>query len=192
MVAFREFNRTRPKGMGLLEAIRRSKDTNVVVVVLEDSAALLGLLIAFIGVGLAELTGNMAFDAIASIAIGLLLAVVAYVLAGEVKELLIGEAASPANRKAIHEAITSFEQVSAVGQVLTMHLAPKKILVTMDVEFADGLTTDELEAVIDRIETTIRERVPAVDRIFIEAERILGVDRAIVRPTKPKSSAHES
>ncbi len=179
LIAYREFDKHRPAGLGLFAAIRRSKDTNVVVVLLEDSAALCGLAIAFVGVALSVLTGSTFFDALASILIGLLLAAVAFVLAREIKELLIGESASPANRKAIRDTIISYAEVKAIGQVLTMHLAPNKILVTMDVEFTDELLTDDIERVIDRMEAAIREQVPSVDKIFIEA------DRVIVRPARP-------
>ncbi len=188
LVAWREFNRTRRQDEGIFMAVRRSKDTNVVVCLLEDSAALVGLSLAFLGVVISELTGIAAFDAIGSMAIGVLLAAVAFVLAREVKDLLIGEAASPANRKAIYETIRKFDQVQAIGQVLTMHLAPKKILVTMDLEFEDGLSTDEIENVIDGLEEAIKKRVPAVDRIFIEAEKVLGANRMAIRPAKPKST----
>jgi len=189
MVAWREFNRTRNQNEGIFLSVRRSKDTNVVVCLLEDSAALVGLTLAFLGVVISEITGIAAFDAVGSMAIGLLLAAVAFVLAREVKDLLIGEAASPANRKAIYDTINKFPKVQAVGQVLTMHLAPRKILVTMDVEFADGLSTDEIEDVIDGLEDAIKKRVPAVDRIFIEAEKVLGANRMVIRPAKSKTSS---
>ncbi len=188
LVAWREFNRTRIKNEGVFMAIRRSKDTNVVVCLLEDSAALVGLTLAFFGVVISELTGIAAFDAVGSMAIGVLLASVAFILAREVKDLLIGEAASPANRKAIYKTIRKFHEVQAIGQVLTMHLAPKKILVTMDLEFQDDLSTDEIENVIDRLEDAIKKAVPAVDRIFIEAEKVLGPNRMAIRPVKSESS----
>jgi len=182
-IAYREFNRHRPSGMGLLRAMRRTKDTSVLVVLLEDSAALSGLLVAFFGVLAAELTGMMIFDAIASIAIGLILGLVALVLAWETKDLLIGEAATREDRAAIRAAVEAFDEVQAVGQLLTMHLAPSKILVAMDLEFSDGLGANAIEAVVDRIEAAIREKVPAVDRIFIEAEEV----RVLARRTAPRS-----
>ena len=172
LIAYREFNKNRPKGLGLIEGIKCSKDTNVVVVLLEDSAALGGLIIAFLGVLLAETTGLMIFDALASILIGVLLAVVAFILAYEIKGLLIGEAASPAVIQNIRQAVSSFGEVQAIGELLTMHLAPRRILVAMDVEFQDHLTADEIEKIIDQIETAIREITPSVDRIYIEADQV--------------------
>jgi len=171
-VAFREFRRTRPEGAGLLDAVHRSKDSNVIVVLFEDSAALCGLSVAFFGVLAAEMTGWWVLDGVASILIGVLLASVAMVLAWETKELLIGEAAGREQRQAIRKAVTSFPEVAALGRVLTMHMAPDQILVAMDVEFADGLESDAIEAVIARMEARIREKVPEADRIFIEARDV--------------------
>jgi cation diffusion facilitator family transporter len=171
-IAWREFGKTRPPGAGVLASIIRSKDTNVVVVLLEDSAALAGLLIAFGGVVASELTGMAAFDAVASIAIGLLLALVAFVLAREVKELLIGESAGRIDRRAIAQTLATFVEIQAVGAVRTLQLAPDRILVAMDLEFADDLNTDAIEQLVGRIETAIRGRVPAADRIYIEAAQI--------------------
>ncbi|MBW2700772.1 MAG: cation transporter [Deltaproteobacteria bacterium] len=187
--AVREFNRTRPRDIGIYQAVRRSKDTNVVVVLFEDSAALLGLFVAFVGVLLADLTGWMIFDSLASITIGVLLASVAFLLARETKELLIGEAASKKHLKAIREATLSIDQVKILGLVRTMHLAPQKILVTMDVEFIDELDTDGVEDAIDQIEAAIRKVVPAVDTIYIEAERVLTADRVAVRRPNPAQKA---
>ncbi|MBN2497633.1 MAG: cation diffusion facilitator family transporter [Deltaproteobacteria bacterium] len=181
LIATREFKKTRVPDTGLLEGIRRHKDTNVVVVMLEDSAALTGLLIAFAGVLTSELTGLGVFDGLASILIGLLLAAVAFLLAREAKDLLIGESASERHRRAIREAVQGFSEVEALGKIRTMHLAPSRILVTMDVQFIDGLDTDALEEAIDRIEAAIRKAVPAAESIYIEADRVLEPDRVIVR-----------
>lgn len=172
MVAFREFQRTRQPGTSFLEAVHKSKDSNVLVVLFEDSAALTGLVVAFSGVLAAELTGWMVLDGVASILIGVLLATVAFALAWETKDLLIGESASRPHRTSIREAVRSFPEVSALGQVLTMHLAPKKILVAMDLEFDDRLSADQIEVVVNRIEARIRDGVPEVDRIFIEAKNV--------------------
>jgi cation diffusion facilitator family transporter len=170
--AIKELNRHRAPGVGLIRAARESKDTSVAVVFFEDTAALLGLVIAFVGVLLVQLTGLLIFDAIASILIGVLLAVVAYVLARETKELLIGEAASPKNLTLIRQAVSQVKEVQAVGELLTMHLGPRRILVNMNVEFTDGLQTDQIEQVIDRLEENIRKAVPSVDKIFIEADNV--------------------
>jgi cation diffusion facilitator family transporter len=171
--AIRELNKHRTPGCGLLRAVRQSKDTSVAVVFLEDSAALGGLVIAFLGVLTAQLSGLVIFDAVASILIGILLAVVAFVLAYETKELLIGEAASPKNVALIREAAEKIPEVRAVGEILTMHMGPRRILVNINVEFKDDLLTDDLERTIDNLEARIREQVPAADKIFIEADTVI-------------------
>ena len=170
--AVKELNKTRRPGTGLIRAAQETKDTNVAVVFFEDTAALLGLFIAFVGVLIAQLTGNMLFDGIASIMIGVLLAVVAFVLAHETKELLIGEAASPENVAAIRKAAAESRGVKVVGKILTMHLGPRRILINMNVDFEDQIRADELEDVIDEIEANIRKAVPAADKIFIEADDV--------------------
>jgi cation diffusion facilitator family transporter len=169
-IALRELHRTKAPGTSIFEAVKRTKDTNVAVVFFEDLAALCGLIIAFIGVLIAQLTGLMIFDGIASILIGVLLAAVAYLLASETKELLIGEAASPKNVRLIRKIAQEMDEVNAVGKILTMHLGPKSILVTMNVNFTDDLVADDMEHVIDVLEAKIRKQIPAADKIFIEAE----------------------
>jgi cation diffusion facilitator family transporter len=170
--AIKELNKTRRSGTGLLKAAQETKDTSVAVVFFEDTAALIGLTIAFVGVLLAQLTGNMLFDGVASILIGVLLAVVAFLLAHETKELLIGEAASPENVAAIRKAAAETKGVKAVGNILTMHLGPRRILINMNVDFEDQIRADELEGVVDEMEANIRKAVPAADRIFIEADDV--------------------
>ena len=170
--AIKELNKTRRPGTGLLKAAQESKDTSVAVVFFEDTAALFGLLIAFLGVLAAQLTGLMLFDGVASILIGVLLAAVAFILAHETKELLIGEAASPENVAAIRKAAAETKGVKAVGSILTMHLGPRRILVNMNVDFEDQIRADELEGVVDAMEENIRRAVPAADKIFIEADDV--------------------
>jgi cation diffusion facilitator family transporter len=170
--AVKELNKTRRPGTGLLKAVRETKDTSVAVVFFEDTAALCGLSIAFFGVLLAQLTGTALFDGIASILIGGLLAAVAFVLAHETKELLIGEAASEENVAAIRKAAAETPGVKAVGNILTMHLGPRRILINMNVDFEDQIRADELEGVVDAMEENIRRAVPAADKIFIEADDV--------------------
>ncbi len=170
--ALKELNQTRRPGTGLLKAVQETKDTSVAVVFFEDTAALCGLAIAFLGVLLSQLTKTVLFDGIASILIGGLLAAVAFVLAHETKELLIGEAASPENVAAIRKAAAETPGVKTVGSILTMHLAPRRILVNMNVDFEDRLRAEELERVVDAMEDNIRKAVPAADKIFIEADDV--------------------
>lgn len=150
----------------------RSKNPTVLVVLFEDTAALIGLLVAAIGITLAYTTKMSIFDAIASILIGVLLLVLALFLARETKELLIGESAGRRDREKINQAICTMPEIRRCGNLLTMHLGPDDILVNIDVEFVDGLSTDELEAAIDRIESRVKEAVPTATKIYIEAKAV--------------------
>jgi len=170
-VAIREFRRARPPGLGFWAAIKASKDANLVVVLLEDSAALLGLLLALVGVGLAQLTGLTAFDAAASIGIGLLLAGVAFVLASETRSLLLGEAASERHQELIRALAEGTAEVKSVEEVLTVHHGPKSLVVALRLDFRDDLVDRDLEAVVIDIKTRIHGAIPEVERIFIESCR---------------------
>lgn len=167
--ALRAFNSGRA-GRSIRATVRDSKDPALLVVVFEDTAALVGLFIAAAGLLLAHYTGWSQWDGIASVLIALLLAAVAFFLAYEMKELLVGEAATREDRSAIRAATLSVEKVSSIGRLLTMQLSPHEILVNMDVHLNDDLTTDESEAVIDAIETAVQRELPEATRIFIELE----------------------
>ena len=162
--------------MGVVKELKASKDSSLIVVLMEDSAACLGLLIAFVGTLVVQLTGIQIIDGLTSIVIGVLLAAVALFLANEMRKLLIGERASKHNLKLISQAVNSFPQVESLIGLYTMHMGPDSILVAMDIEFRDGLTTDELEGLIDRIEQKVKESVPDVKQIFLEAETLSGED----------------
>lgn len=150
--------------------MKESKDPEVLTVIGEDSAALSGIGVAIAGIVLANLTGEPAFDAAASIVIGLILACVAYLLARETLGLLLGEAATPPVRRRIIEVTTGFATVERVVELRTMHVGPQEVLVALDVLFQDGLDTDELERTIDEIEAASREAVRDARAIFIEPE----------------------
>ena len=159
--------------LGLWRAIARSKDPGAFIVIVEDSAALVGLAIAFVGVWLSEVTGNPLYDAIASISIGALLTVVATALVAKTKGLLIGESASPETRESIKTIVRSDEAVSALESPITLHLGPRDVLVALNIEFQDSLSADEIEAAVRRIEQKIRAAHSEVKRIFIEAASVL-------------------
>ncbi len=172
-VAVRKF--LREKGdRGIFQELKGTKDSNLVVVLLEDTAALVGLVIAFIGTFLVQVTGSPLYDGVASILIGVVLALVALFLANEMKKLLIGESASDENLQRIQETITRFPEVDAMGSIDTMHLGPDEILLAVNIDFADQIPAGELEGVIDRIEEGIKACVPEVKQIFIEADTIKG------------------
>jgi len=169
LVAWREFSKDR-SGRGFWESIRRGKDPSVFVVLFEDSAAVLGLLVAFGGVALTALTGNPVYDAIASILIGVILGATAMLLAYETKGLLIGESANQEVIEGIREIIGQFAEVEHLNEVLTMHMGPNYILAVLSVDFQDDATTAGIEGAVARIDRSIKARFPRVQRVFVEAE----------------------
>jgi len=150
--------------------IRRAKVPELPVVLLEDTGALVGLTFALLGVGLAEITGNARFDAAGSIAIGLLLFVIAMILVVEMKSLLIGEAASPEVTATIAQAIEAAPHVRGLIHMRTQHLGPDELLVAAKLEFDAVLTMPELAEVIDDVEAAIRAAVPAARVIYLEPD----------------------
>ena len=150
--------------------IRRTKNPELPVVLLEDFGALLGLVIALAAVSITAVTDNPRWDAAGTLAIGVLLGIIATALAIEMKSLLIGEAASEADRVAISAAIGGHACIEAVLHVRTQHLGPDEILVTADADFANGLSRLEIAEAIDDIEADIRTAVPAAKYIYIEPE----------------------
>jgi cation diffusion facilitator family transporter len=150
--------------------IRHAKSPELPVVLLEDLGALLGLLFALLGVGLAVVLEEPGFDAMGSIAIGLLLGVIAVVLAVEMKSLLIGEAAAPSDVVAIREAFEAAPGIRRVIHLRTLHLGPEELLVAAKVEVDPAQTAPGLAATIDGAERCVRERVPAARVIYVEPD----------------------
>jgi cation diffusion facilitator family transporter len=180
-IAFREL-RGQIKKQGFLQSFRASKAPALFIIFLEDSAAIFGLAVALSGILLSALTGEPVFDGAASVIIGMILTLVAVFLFYETKSLLIGEGVSGTDLRKIKAAIATVPEVKEIVDILTMHLGPEDILVNLDINFANGLSTDEVEQAIDRVEQAIRKEVPAVKKIFVEAEsrkrRIRGKRRA--------------
>jgi cation diffusion facilitator family transporter len=150
--------------------IRRSKTPELPVVLLEDLGALIGLVLALLGLALAEITGNPRFDAIGSIAIGILLGIIAITLVVEMKSLLIGEAASPATVAKIRQAMESCDKVERVIHLRTEHLGPEELLVGAKLAFHPDLDVRGLAIAIDDAEVRIREAVPDARVIYIEPD----------------------
>lgn len=166
-----EFNKTRG-ARSVLQAIRTGKDPTFFVVLFEDSAAMLGLVIAFIGVWLAQVTGNPLWDGIASISIGIILGLTALWLAIETKGLLIGEGAGPVLRKGIRDIVTQHEGVEKLNEILTLYMGPEFLLLNLSIEFRDDLDVVKLEALINKITREVKENYPFIKRVFIEAETL--------------------
>ncbi len=170
-VALRALKRV--KGLqSFWKAIRTSKDPAVFAVVFEDSAALLGLVIAFVGLYLDKQWNAPFMDGFASLLIGTLLGVVAVLLARETKELLVGEGASRDVLRSIRQIAQDEKTVERAGYPLTMYFGPANALLAMKLQFRSQLNAMEIEASIERIETEICSRHPEICHVFLEAERI--------------------
>lgn len=168
--AFREFKRVKGR-WGYLEAIQRAKDPSIFVVLFEDSAAMLGLLVAFAGVWLSETTGNLLFDGIASVIIGLILLGTSIWLAYETKGLLIGESANQGVIRGIRDSLRGKANIEHVNEVLTMHMGPDFILANISVDFANSVSAQQVEDDIAAIDRSIKQQYPQIKRVFIEAEK---------------------
>jgi len=169
-VAYRTFRKSK-RGRGTYRTIRESKDPSLFTVVFEDSAAILGLLFAFIGVAAGHALQNPYFDGGASVAIGLMLCVVAFWLATESRHLLVGEAAEPELVAAFTRAAEADAAVRRAGQVLTMHLGPRDVLLNVGVEFEPHISVAEVHRAVHRIERRLERDYPEVRRVYIEVER---------------------
>ena len=150
--------------------IRHSKVPELPVLLLEDFGALVGLVFALAGVAVAEITGNPRFDAVGSIAIGVLLAFIAITLVVEMTSLLIGESARPGQRKAIAEAIETHPLTTKLIHMRTEHLGPEELLVGAKIDFGPQITATDLAHAIDAVEVKIREAVPQARVIYIEPD----------------------
>jgi divalent metal cation (Fe/Co/Zn/Cd) transporter len=170
-VALTEFNKTRGDKSFYQELVD-SKDTSTAAIVIEDTAALLGLMIALISVTLTDWTGIIYFDGLGSICIGILLVCVSLFFATECKDLLIGEGLMEKDLKLITDILDQDEHVVAYKRPLSLYFGPNEVLVNLDANFKDNLNADAIEATIDRLEKAIKQAIPAVNRIFIEAETI--------------------
>jgi cation diffusion facilitator family transporter len=175
LAIYQEVMEARHEGMGFMEYLRESKDPTAKTVLFEDTAALLGIVIAGVGLYLTEHHagpgGGAYWDGVASITIGLVLAVVAFVLARSARGLLLGEAATKKSLEAIRGAILAHPNVGDVIELLTMHLAPKQILINAHVQFRDDLAPGAIEQTIKEVEQNIKTAEPMVDMIFLEATR---------------------
>jgi cation diffusion facilitator family transporter len=151
--------------------LRVTRDPTVKTVVFEDSAAVIGLLLAAAGLGLTALTGSAVWDGAASIAIGVLLAAVAFTLGRDTKGLLIGEGALPEEREAIEHVFEEHPGVDSVEELLTMALGPASLLVAARLDFVADLDSDAVEEAADELEHQLREAVPEITEVFLDPTR---------------------
>ena len=166
----------------LFREFQESKDPTILTVMVEDSAALLGIAIAAIGIYLSNVTKNMIYDSYSSIAIGAVLMLFAFFLAKENRALLIGEAMSKKDHTKIIQSVLKIPEVNRVITLRTMHFGPNDVLVAMEVSIIDNINTDQIEQVIDTIEERIKTviDVKISSKIYVEVER----DSCPVNPKK--------
>lgn len=169
-LAFREFRKANPTGF--FGAIRRSKDAATFAVMIEDTAAMLGLGLALVFVFIGHQTGNPIWDGIGSISIGVLLCVVSLFLARETKGLLVGESVSEQDFTDLNRVLNGHTEVLGIGNLRTMHLGPAEVLLAVDVDFASRLSSDDVEAAIAQLEKEIQAAMPHVSQIYIEARAL--------------------
>ena len=168
-IAVKEFNKARGS-LSYLSAVKRGKDPTLFVVLFEDSAAMLGLFIALFGVTMTQITGQLWWDGVASVAIGCVLALTALWLAIETKGLLIGEGADKKTVESIRALANEHQDIERVNEVLTLHMDPEFILANISLEFKDDLKTGRIETIIHNMDAAIKEKHPYIKRVFIEAE----------------------
>jgi cation diffusion facilitator family transporter len=167
VIAFKEFLKKKQQ-KDIWKAFQSSKDPSVYTVISEDTAAIAGVLVAFLGVYWGHRWASPYPDAIASVMIGLILGAVALFLAYESKELLVGESADPVVVRRIRKITENDPGIRQVRRLLTMHLGPDQILLNMDLEFTAGIPAADLPGVIARVEGSIRREFPEIRQIFIE------------------------
>jgi cation diffusion facilitator family transporter len=166
----------REENTELLDHVKSSPDTTVKAALFEDSAAMVGLALAALGIGLRQVTGSGIYDGIASIAIGVLLVVVAFRLGSDNKDLMIGKAAGKRDLAELRRVIEATKGIDEVREILTMHFGPEHLVVAAKVSLIDGLSSDDAEDLADQIDRELCQAVPEVSHVFIdptprEAER---------------------
>ena len=166
LAALREFNSARG-AKSVFRAIRDTKDAPNLIVLLENSGAIAGLVIAGLGIALSALTGSPMYDGIASVLIGLVLAATAVMLLVEAKGLLIGEAADPELVRELHQCIERHDEIVAVRELLTVHQAPDMVVVIVSADFEDSITARDVETTVAEIEAEIARKFPVVTRVYI-------------------------
>lgn len=168
-IAMRAFNKSRGN-RSTLDAVKHSKDPTLFVVLFEDSAAIFGLIVALLGIFLSQFTGLLWLDGLASVVIGFILGGTAIWLAYETKSLLIGESAELEVIDGIRHLLGQHDEIENINEVLTLHMGPEYILVTLSVDFNNSINAGQVENVIETIDKNIKRDWPLVKRVYIEAE----------------------
>ena len=168
-IAYKEFDKMKGN-QSLFQAVRHSKDPTVFTVLFEDSAAMLGLMVAFVGIFIASSFGVLWADGAASIVIGLILAATAVLLAFETKGLLIGEAASPELIQSIEEIVQKDHSILHVNELRSMHMGPNDILLALSLDFQDDISAGQVESQISNLEQEIKTKHNEIKHLFIEVQ----------------------
>jgi cation diffusion facilitator family transporter len=169
LVAFKEFNKSRGDA-SFFKALFSSKDPTIPVVLMEDTAAVLGLVIAFLAIGISALTHEPMVDAAGSIVIGILLCSVGLALARYTRSLLLGEGVTPEVRERTVKLVETTPGVLEVKQFLSMHQGPNAVILALKVRFEPRMPLEEVERVIDEIEARVRAAEPEMTKIFVEPD----------------------
>src|SRR6185369_4011526 len=183
--AFGDFKKSKGQ-LSWFQAVRRSKDPPAFIVLLENGAAMAGIIAAAIGLFLAQLTGDPFYDGAASVVIGIILGITAMVLAYESKGLLIGEAADPELVRGLRELACSKRGIVGVGHVLTIHSAPDQVSAMMNVDFRDTITAGDVERIARQVEREANKKWPQVRRLFIRPMQNAGEERTKLKRRPPK------
>ena len=168
----------RPRTRSVWKEFRRSKDPTTFYVLFEDGAALIGLVVAFLGVFLGHVFSNVYLDGVSSILIGILLAAVAMFLMRESKGLLVGESADPERLEEICKIARADPAIERIDRPMTMYFGPDTVLLNMNVQFRGHLKAAEIVEAVDRVEKAIRDRFPKIKYIFLEADSITAATRS--------------
>ncbi len=169
IIAYKEFKASQ-SDPSLIKSVLRSKDPTIFTVLFEDTAALLGLVVALGGLLIGDILGIPEMDGVASILIGVILASTAILLAYESKGLLLGEAASEDVVNTVEEIVGTRQEITAINETLTMHMGPQDILLNLSLDFKNDISAENVEQAVSSMEKEIKERLPQIKRIFIEAQ----------------------
>jgi cation diffusion facilitator family transporter len=190
-IAYKEFSSTQGK-KGLFQAVQESKDPTVFTVLFEDTAAMLGLVVAFIGIWLSVTLNMPVLDGVASIVIGIILAGTALLLALETKGLLIGEAAAPEIVEDIRGLIAERSAIIALNEIRTLHRGPNDVLLAISVDYNDVVTAGVVERTNTEIEIAIKKRFPMVKRLFIEVQSARHHAEEVARAAKARAEENQT
>lgn len=170
MIALKGFNKTHKSGFK--KALEESKDAATFAIIIEESAALAGLVIALVGVTLAHFLHNPMYDGLASVAIGVLLTYVAFFMAKETRHLLLGESISDEDLAMIDDVLDDYREIDFYGNIRSMHLGPDEVIIGIEVNFKDDLRIGTLEKIVGEIKSRIREKDAKFTHIYVESNSI--------------------